>query len=757
MDKLNELSTDNQVGLVTFAGSVNTDKIINLAALSTNYQTITNEFDDMDYGYTASGTNQAAALQSAIDMLDNSKTGHRQYVVLLTDGAPNWKADNGSGKEETVATDECWRQIESEATYLKEELGVTLMTLGVGISYVDNGIMTSEGATEADKASTHLREISTQEDGKAYYYNTDNASELEGYFDSLFSTIVNGIQVEDVTVTDVIDPRFELVNKDNIPGSGQYNETTGTITWNDVTLPYTTSGDGWTVTFTIKAKDEFMGGNVIPTNGADSGVSGNGGSKPFPQPAVNVKSLKLQVPSEEETIYLGDGVNVVANAAKIKDVLAEKVVSDVGDGESATFKIPESCQLTNDDILNLLNGTQDSISKNYSYEGTADVVGQFVYTLTVDTTMKPVETPYDHEFESNAVGNEKEKYTLTVRYVPKEVADRPIEGYAYNSNDTDKYGDISSTTNATGTYALKVIAGSIDIIKKLSKPSNEDQTFTFNVQSGSDKKEVSITVPAGQTEGTLTPEGKAELTELLKRGDWTVSEVPVKGYSVTNVEVGTENNTKATISDESITFTMGTFVENGEEKDTIEEEKYNQGILGVAEFTNEEVMTDWQFKKVSATGDDIPLDGAKFELASTKQDGKTYYGKSGADGIIKWYENEDCTGNEVSGTELTPDTYTLSESVAPTGYVLSEEEWTVEVTANGVKTVTSNDSEGIEMATDPDTRMVTFYFTNEVLYDLPSAGGSGIYWYTVSGALLMMGAALIVYRQKRKREVLLRK
>ena len=758
VDKLNELSSDNQVGLVTFAGSVNTGKIKNLVALSTNYQTITDEFDAMNYGYTASGTNQAAALQSAIDMLDNSKTGHRQYVVLLTDGAPNWKADNGSGKEETVATDECWRQIESKATYLKEELGVTLMTLGVGISYVDNGIMASEDATDADKASTHLREISTQEDGKAYYYNTDNASELEGYFDSLFSTIVNGIPVEDVTVTDVIDPRFELVNKGNIPGNGQYNETTGIITWNDVTLPYTTSENGWTVTFTIKAKDEFMGGNVIPTNGTASGVSGSGGSKPFPQPAVNVKSLELQIPSEEETIYLSDKVNVVANVAKIKDVLAEKVESDVSAGESATFEIPESCQLTNDDILNLLNGTQNSISKNYSYEGTADVVGQFVYTLTVDTTMKPVEAPYDHEFESNAVGNEKEKYTLTVQYVPKEVADRPIEGYAYNSNDIDKYGDISSTTNATGTYTLKVIAGSIDIIKKLSKPSNKSQTFTFNVQSGDIIQKVSITVPAGETTGTLSMMEKKKL-EGLKRGDWTVSEETVKGYSVINVEVGEESNTKATPTDSNITFTMGTFVENGEKKDTITDTdgEYNKGILGVAEFTNEEVMTDWQFKKVSATGNDIPLDGAKFELASTKQGGTTYYGKSGADGIIKWYEDEDCTGSEVSGTNLIPDTYTLSESVAPTGYVLSEEKWTVEVTANGVKTVTSDDSEEIKTFTDPSTGMVTFFFTNEVLYDLPSAGGSGIYWYTFSGALLMMGAALIVYREKRKREVLLRK
>ena len=756
LTKLNDLSDENRVGIVTFAGTANYQNDEKaLQPLSSNCETLTQWIAGMDSSYTASGTNPTDALQHGINILENaSSEGHRQYVILLTDGAPN-RSENGTSQD----TSKCWPDMEEKAGIL-EEKKVTLMTLGVGLSYVDKGV-TAGGGGEDQWASTHLKNIATEDaEGNPYYYNADNASELESYFDSMFSTIVNGIPVENVTVTDVIDSRFELVDTSNIPGGGTYDSGTSTITWSGVNLPYA-SGDaeGWTVTFTIKAKDEFMGGNVIPTNGIASGVSGSGGSKSFPQPAVNVKSLVLQIPLEEETIYLGDKVNVVANVAKIKDVLAEKVESDVSAGESATFEIPESCQLTDDEILKLLNESQESISKNYSYGATNDVVGQFVYTLTVDETMNSSGTEFkNEEFESNAVGDEKEKYTLTVQYVPKEVEKRPTTGYEYDSDKTDKYGNISSTTKAQGTYTLNVIAGSIDIIKKLSKPSNKNQTFTFNVQSGDITKEVSIIVSAGQIEGTLSNGEKAKLTEL-KRGNWTVSEMPVKGYSVTDVKAGTENNTKATPTGSDITFTMGTFVEDEIEKDTIKntDEKYDKGILGVAEFTNEEVMTDWQFKKVSATGDDIPLDGARFELASTKQDGKTYYGKSGADGIIKWYENEDCTGNEVSGTELTPDTYTLSESVAPTGYVLSEEEWTVEVTANGVKTVTSDDSVGIETATDSSTGMVTFYFTNEVLYDLPSAGGPGIYWYTLSGTLLMAGAALIVYREKRKREVLLRK
>ena len=207
-----------------------------------------------------------------------------------------------------------------------EALGADVMTLGVGISYVDAGIQADEGTTDEDLASIHLQEISSIDDnGNPYYYNTDQVSNLEDLFDSMFNTIVNGIPVENVTITDVIDPRFEIVDATNIGQGGTYDRDTGTITWTDVNLPYSDSASGgWTVTFTIKAKDEFMGGNVVPTNGASSGVSGSGDTVLFPQPAVNVKSLGLEVPVLEETVYLGDNVNAVKNVEKIKAVLAKK-------------------------------------------------------------------------------------------------------------------------------------------------------------------------------------------------------------------------------------------------------------------------------------------------------------------------------------------------------------------------------------------------------------------------------------------------
>ena len=754
IDKLNTLSNENQVGLVTFAERANyKSDMVGLGALSDTYEDLTVLIEELNNNYTASGTNQADGLKKAVEMLENDQTTHEKYVILLTDGAPNWKANGHS-----VSNTECWTQITEQADKLKNN-GVTLMTMGVGLTYVDAGIEAS-GSSDA-LASEKLKSIASTADGAPYYFNTDNASELESYFDSLFATIVSGIGIENVTVTDVIDPRFELVTQ-SIPESGQYDPDTGTITWSDVKLPYVSGdGAGWTVSFTIKAKEDFMGGNVIPTNGAASGVSGNGETVPFPQPAVNVKSLGLQVPSVEETIYLGDNVNAVANVEKIKEVLAEKIARDIADGESSTFVIPDGCQLTETEILALFNQQEQRVAKDYSYGSTNDVVGQFVYSLEVAATMKPESSSYDSNgYPSTAVGDDKELYKLKVQYVPVNIDDRKPGDYVYNAGDTDTYGAASEQTSSEGTYTLNVIAGSIEIIKKLNNDeiSTEPQTFNFIVSpSGGtedDKIEVSITVEANATEGSLTEENKVKLSNL-KRGDWTVEEVPASGYSVAEVTEGEGNNTKYVSNNQKITFTMGTS-ESG--TNTLEIPNYTEGIRGVAEFTNERVTTNWQFVKVSSTDNTITLPDARFKLESPtpEPDGTTYYGESDTNGVIKWYENENCSGYPIANSNLKPGTYTLTESTAPSGYVKSEESWTVEITSNGIRSVAVTGSDDtIETFTGEDGT-VSYYFKNEVLYDLPESGGTGIYWYMLGGVLLMMAGSLLVYK-KRRGEVLRRK
>ena len=53
-------------------------------------------------------------------------------------------------------------------------------------------------------------------------------------------------------------------------------------------------------------------------------------------------------------------------------------------------------------------------------------------------------------------------------------------------------------------------------------------------------------------------------------------------------------------------------------------------------------------------------------------------------------------------------------------------------------------------STDDKTKIITytFVFENTPNYELPSTGGIGTFWYTIGGVLLMMAAALMLYRNK---------
>ena len=738
--QLNGLSSKNRVGLVTFAESANyRNDQINLGELSVNYNDLIGLINGMDSNYTESGTNQTAGLANAVEMLKKSDSSNDKYVILLTDGAPN-KTN--------------WSAIEGQADTLKTGYGVTLMTVGVGLSYVDAGIEAG-GDSPEEYASTHLKEISSSNnDGTPYYYNADNTDELESLFDNLFTTIVSGIDIEGATITDVIDSRFEYVDG-SLTGGGTYDQSTGTITWNNIPLPYVAETEpGWTVTFTIKAKEDFMGGNVIPTNGASSGVSVGGTTIPFPQPAVNVKSLKLELPDVNETIFLGDPVNVAANVEKIKEVLAEKVPNDIDAGESSTFSIPTECQLTEDDILALLNGSSTSISKEYSYTGaTDDVEGSFVYTLTVANTMKPASTVYNADFDSNAVGSEKEKYTLTVQYIPVAAGDRP-NGYVYDSNNTGKYGSLSAPRTKDGTYILNVIAGELKIVKKLDAPADSDKTFIFEIRKDSLDSQpvqtVTITIPSGGSTDSATLSG-------LERGSYFVTEQAAEGYELQGIatEDGTDStNCKVTVTEDNVEFVLGTFTVDGVDKDTITDtdEKYDKGILGVAAFTNEESLGDWAIKKVSSSDNSLELSDAEFTLTKPEDPDKVYYGKTGTDGIVDWYDSPERSGTPVE--KLEGGTYTLEETKAPTGYVKSEEVWTVEITQSGNLKSIMKDGKEIEGQTE--NGVIYYVYENTIVYDLPSAGGSGIYMYMVGGVLLMSAGVLMIYRNKR-REVLNRK
>lgn len=107
--------------------------------------------------------------------------------------------------------------------------------------------------------------------------------------------------------------------------------------------------------------------------------------------------------------------------------------------------------------------------------------------------------------------------------------------------------------------------------------------------------------------------------------------------------------------------------------------------------------------------------------------------------------------------------YMLKETKAPDGYQLLDEEIYFKVENGNVSLI--NSLTGAELRDDDlpdmwevstDGGTITIKIKNNILYELPSAGGPGIYWYTIGGMLLMIAGTLVLYKNKR-REVLERK
>lgn len=178
---------------------------------------------------------------------------------------------------------------------------------------------------------------------------------------------------------------------------------------------------------------------------------------------------------------------------------------------------------------------------------------------------------------------------------------------------------------------------------------------------------------------------------------------------------------------------------------------------------------NWSLKKTNSPeeGENAAfLEGAEFKLEKMEQgDSRTLIatGRSGADGMVTWTPEKISTDpDETYDLQNLSGTYVLTETKAPSGYqLLKSASWTLTFDNNGMLTSATGSEDKfdtyISIADGNATDGIVVTLKNDLLYELPETGGSGTYWYTVSGALLMMGAALIVYREKCKREVLLRK
>lgn len=653
------------------------------------------------------GTMPHIGLNKAKELLNAANDKNPKYVVLFTDGAPT--GDNTGNPPAWSSSAKT--SAETSASALKAA-GYTVYTIGYGFSDDSNEAKFLAGNGTKDYPGIASPNCA---------FTANDATKLGEIFRDIQNTITQDIAITGATVTDIIDSRFDLLKddgtlytQDDLNNGVKVNGGTVSlvdgcykIEWTDQTIPNKKKNGEWNKTVKVKAKDSFVGGNNVTTNvSPGSKISTGYGDVELPQPTVNVK-VNLVVKDKEVWIYKGDTVPT-------NDTILNQLFSE---SETSYLKGTISAADANGHIIKQWFKKDDKgIITNIQEEDMATTPdGDTEYYLEV--TYKPNTTSTD----------DSKKNTTTSDGMQHFVGDEK----AYNPNNRNLYG----------TYKIHVIKGQLQIIKNVTEASSEDRTFAFNVKDkdGNDvsNSPVIVTVKAGETSGNVT------LADL-SRGSYTVTEANTPGYTISAFEVGTETdceNSKSDVSNESksLTFVLGNDV-NKKNVITGEYTYTAGGVKGVASYTNE-ARTNLDLQKTDTEGHF--LTGSKFRLERKEGD--------------SWIqiENEVEVKNDSSEIELNnleSGIYKLTEITSPKGYSILGSSIYFKVELGNVTLVNEengNPAQDGEMWT-LENKVLTI--KNTKLYSLPSAGGPGIYGFTISGVAILATVLLLFINNKRREE-----
>lgn len=700
-------SPDSKIGITAFssAGYGSHGKTEDLQKAGDNKENLTRFVDSL---VANGGTDPYVGHKNAKSKLDAATMSgdtKPKYVLLFTDGEPT-----GSGNSWDTTAQQNAENITNGTESIKgiKQEGYTVYTIGFGLR--DKAKAFLEGGTYGRTTYPGIA-------SKNCAFNAENATQLGDIFKDIQNTITQDISITGATITDIIDPRFELLKddgtlytQDDLNNGVEVNGGTVSlvkgnyqIQWTDQTIPNKKNGE-WNKTIKVKAKDNFVGGNNVTTNvSPGSKISTGYGDVELPQPTVNVK-VNLVVKDKDVWIYKGDTVPT-----------DETILNQLfNESETSYSKGTISAADAKDHItLQWKDGTQTNISKE-NMATTPDDDTEYYLEVTYD----PKTTSTD-ESKTNTTTSDGEQHVVGA-------AEK-----AYNPDNSN---------NPYGIYKIHVIKGQIQITKNVTETSDTDRTFTFNVnakngQNVSDSQ-VNVIVPAGETSGTVTlPD--------LPRGEYTVTEDNADGYFIQAFDIVTGDgqtdceNVKSD-ADKSLKFTLGNDVKKANVI-TTDYTYTSGGVKGVASYTNEAVIS-LDLKKTDT--DNHSLTGAKFKLEMKDGD------------IWKSLENDIEVKNDTSEIELNnlkAGIYKLTETTAPKGYSLLGSSICFKVATGSVTLVDENG--------DPAQKSNMWSLENKVLtiknaklYSLPESGGPGIYGFTISGVAILATALLLFINNKRREE-----
>lgn len=688
------------------------------------------------------GTSPHTALNKALELLNNAK--NPKYVILFTDGEPTGPSDKW---------DKNYQHYAEEAAKALKDKGIKVFTVGFALSEKGQKFLAGD---EYDL--TKYPGIAS----KGCAFNATNAEDLAKIFETIQNTVTEPSAIQNATITDVIDPRFVILDKDGkaitadqlkdgktvqVNDGTVYLDAKGNqcIKWEGQTIPNKKENEAgnacWSKSIKVKAKDDYIGGNNVPTNvSPDSKISTGYGDAILPQPTVNVKA-DLTVDNLEKVIFLGDPTPTADLPDSMLSSILQKSKNYV---YNETTKELEPVRVTRDDLT--CSWAKD---ETFGNDKLTDLESMAEDYPTEDPTRYYLKVTYNAGEPTATVGTKLGSTANT----GGNIAGGETHIVTAINSDTKNYPD-----KEYGVYTIHIIKGQIQITKKLEDAAKKEGTFTFNIYKGSAEKAnlvttVTAAVGTGDTDAKFTI-GDAKTTTAivtgLARGEYIVQEVSQSGYQLLDASNDSKVTNCKSEKSKDIKFTIGTDNDN---KNALEAEalkvegvdyaKYaGPGCVGKVDYTNKETVANVDFVKVDAADNNITINGAMFKLykadADWKQDDvvndSVKSGENGAFGFEK----------------LVPGNYLLIETKAATGYSLPQDPWKITVAENGTVKVTKNNGMEIE-ATKRDDKNI-YQIENAKVYSLPESGGPGTYGFTISGVAILATALLLFINNKRREE-----
>lgn len=426
------------------------------------------------------------------------------------------------------------------------------------------------------------------------------------------------------------------------------------------------------------------------------------------------------------------------------------------EGKDATYYDGKDAASLENAFDSIIETITTSGYTNVTITDTLSEYAEFVHVDANGTGITVTRTNKDGKIEPVPISD----YELTVNPDTKQVSIRWLkmleDGVTYTISFTVKPSQkaIDAYIQNGGAYPDDIVgeAGTGDTDGKPGFYSNATATLTYN-GDGNDQT-IDYSKPVIQIQTTTIPVEKIwdDQRNTAHRSDFITAELYYKESKIpygsvtlkeangwqnkfTNIPVGSEDKfiVKENMTDDQSSYYESTITSDGKTGFTI------TNTLKVASFT---------IKKVDKENPDKPLEGATFELVKADenwdpidQENPVAIEATGEDGKATF--NDIPFGN-----------YLLYETKAPAGYKLPKDPVRVTVKA-GMVTLMNVSGETIGTVTPPtegeSTSQPYVTIPNKENDKLPVAGGAGTLWFTGGGLALAGAAALLYFKQHRKK------